>query len=197
MAFIETRIRDKIAYNFQAVPTYSTRIVTLDNGEESRNANWTKAKRRYAALYQTFNEADFAALLATFHACNGSAKGFRFKDFTDYKATAEVIGVAPAGSTPVQLVKSYPFGAVTKTRTILKPVAAGFTFYQNGTPKAGTLDTTTGIFTPTTAWTGSAVLSWTGEFDVPVRFASDEFPATYVQFQAIETQIELIEIFRA
>lgn len=197
MSFLETRLSEKIAYGFEAVPGYSTRITTLDNGNEYRNANWVKAKRRYRARFDLFTPAMFAEMLAAFHACKGALIGFRFKDFTDYTATAEALGIAPAGSTPVQLVKTYGFGVAATTRTIKKPVAGTVTVYQNGVAKAGTLDTTTGIFTPTTAWTGSAVLTWSGEFDVPVRFASDDFPATYEQFRFISADLQLIELFRA
>lgn len=196
MSFIETRLSDRVAFSFQAIPYYSTQIVQLENGKEQRNINWTRAKRRFQALWQNFTKAQFAVLAATFHAVRGSGYAFRFKDWTDYQATLESLGNTPgANSAPVQLIKTYTFGAQSIVRTITKPVSGTVTVYQNGIAKAGTLDTTTGLFTPTTNWTAAQPLTWTGEFDVAVRFASDEMPSSYENVNAISTQCELVEVF--
>ena len=195
-AFLEARLADQISYGFQAVPSYMTRIVPMDNGREKRNANWTKAKRRYTSQFMTFTDAQFALLLALFHAVQGSAYGFRFKDWTDYTATLESLGTTPgANQTPVQLIKTYTNGANSTVRTITRPVAGKVTVYQAGVAKAGTFSTTTGLFTPTTNWTAATALTWTGEFDVPVRFASDELPSTYDDYKIIQSVIELVEVF--
>jgi uncharacterized protein (TIGR02217 family) len=195
MSFIETRLSECVSAGFQVVPAYSTRIVALDNGQEKRNVNWTKARRRFSCDWRNFTREDFEDLLACFHVCAGSAHSFRFKDWTDYEATDESLGTTPgANQTPVQLIKTYTFGGSTRTRNITKPVSA--TVYQGGVAKAGTLDTTTGLFTPTTSWTAATALTWTGTFDVPVRFVSDEFPATFEATQNyITATAELIEDF--
>lgn len=201
MAFLETRLSDRVAIGFQSIPFYSTRIVSLDNGKEKRNVNWTKAKRRYTAVYANFTPAQFAELLQCFHAVQGSAYSFRFKDWMDYQADMVAIGNTPgANTTPVQLVKTYTFGANTQTRTITKPVAGTIAVYQdNGAGtfvlKAGTTDPTTGLFTPSTAWTAGRALKASFEFDVPVRFASDEMPSSWDNKQAISTNAELVEDF--
>lgn len=95
----------------------------------------------------------------------------------------------------VQLKKTYTLGSQSTIRPIVKPVSA--TVYANGVAKAGTLDTTTGLFTPTSAWTAADVVTWTGEFDVPVTFASDELIFDYNNFQALTSNIELEEDFSA
>lgn len=197
---IETRMDDRVAYGFQATPGYDTRVVMLDNGQEKRNVNRTKARRRYSAVYQNFTPTLFAVLLATFHAVRGMAYAFRFKDWTDFEATNEPLGNTPgANQTPVQLKKTYTFGSQSVERTITKPNSSGFTLYQadgsgGWVAKAGTLDTATGLFTPTTNWTAGRALRWTGTFDVAVRFASDEMPAAYDNLNAITTNVELVEV---
>lgn len=196
MSFIETRLDDSVAYGFQATPTYATQIVPLDNGKEQRNVNWTRAKRRFTALFDKFTPTDFAVLLATFHAARGSAYAFRMKDWSDYQVTLGSLGNTPgANQTPVQLVKVYTFGAQSITRTITKPVSGTLTVYSNGVAKAGSIATDTGLFTPTTNWAAGEALTATFEFDVPVRFENDEFPATYEDFNAISTDIALLEVF--
>jgi uncharacterized protein (TIGR02217 family) len=194
MSFIETRLSDRVALGFQVIPTYSTRIVPLDNGRESRNVNWTKAKRRFSALYQNFTPEQFADLLDCFHAVQGSAYSFRFKDWSDYQVVNGSLGAAPAGSDPIQLVKVYTFGAQTVTRIITKPVVGTLVVSQGGALVPGTLDETTGEFTPSGAWGVGEVFA-TFQFDVPVRFASDEMPSAWENRQAITTTAELVEDF--
>lgn len=203
MSFEETRISDVVAYNFRVVPAYKTRIREFDSGKEQRNISRTRAKRRFGPRYNKFKPDAFALLLACFHAVAGSAIGFRFKDWSDYQVTLGSIGNTPgANTTPVQLVKLYAFGSLSRSRTITKPVAGTVTVYQddgagNFVAKAGSIDTATGLFTPTTAWTAGRALKATFEFDVPVRFESDEFPADYEDFQAISVDVTLIEDFNA
>jgi uncharacterized protein (TIGR02217 family) len=79
-------------------------------------------------------------------------------------------------------------------------VSGTVTVYQdNGSgsfiAKPGTVDTTTGLFTPSTNWTANRALKASFEFDVPVRFASDDMPASYDTRNAITTSAELIEDF--
>lgn len=197
MSELETRMDDCVALGFQAEPAYSTTINTLDNGREQRNQNWTRARRSFEAEHRNFPIADAALLLALFHAVAGMAHSFRFKDWTDYSVVGGALGLTPgANQTPVQLVKVYTAGALTRTRTIQKPVAGTVTVYENGVAKAGTIDTATGLFTPTTNWTAGATLTADFEFDVPVRFASDALPCTIDARQDVVTvNSSLVEVF--
>lgn len=194
MAFNELRLFDCVSFGFVSGPEWRTLVVTRDNGSESRNREWSRARMSYSVPFNNIRVDDYQTILAAFYVCGGRADGFRFKDWDDYQATAEVIGVTPSGSTPVQLVKTYLFGAQSYTRLIKKPVAGTVTVYQNGAAKAGTLDTTTGLFTPTTPWTGGAALTWTGEFDVPVRFDIDYLPATWDNYKVRSMDIPMVEL---
>lgn len=194
MAFQEARLFDCVNFGFVSGPRWKTQVVQMESGAEKRNRDWSRPRMEYSAPFTNISEANYELVLNAFYVCGGMADGFRFKDWDDYQATNEVLGVAPSGSTPVQLTKRYSFGIGTYTREIVKPVAGTVTVYQNGVAKAGTLDTTTGLFTPTTAWTGSAVLSWTGEFDVPVRFDTDYLPATWDNYKVRSLNVPLVEL---
>lgn len=203
MPFIEERLSDCVAAGFQVVPAYKTGIVESDNGDEDRNMDRTKAKRRLSCSWRNFSRADFDDLNEMFHVAAGSWLGFRFKDWTDFQVVGGSLGVAPSGSTAVQLVKIYgPRGGQSRTRIIKKPVAGTVTVYQddgagNFIAKLGAIDTTTGLFIPTTAWTAGRALRADFEFDIAVRFVSDEFPATFESSQNyITANAELIEDFR-
>lgn len=189
MAFIESpRLLDRVRLGYEAGPEFNTQVVTLDNGKEKRNQQWVNPRRRYSVPYNNVTPAQYDGIRDAFYKARGAANGFRFKDWLDYTATLESLGTTPAGSTPVQLKKTY----ADYVRTINKPVSA--TVYQAGIAKAGTLDTTTGLFTPTTAWTAAQALTWTGEFDVAVRFADDYLPATWDNFQVRTVDVDLLEI---
>jgi uncharacterized protein (TIGR02217 family) len=161
------------AYGWQGGPLARTRIRSLRNGHERRNVEADVMRHRFTLPFQNITNMDYLAELKNAHAAMyGMAHSFLVKDWTDFTATNESLGLAPSGSTPVQLVRNYPFGPVNRTRNITKPVA-GAVIRQNGVVKAGTLNTLTGLFTPTTSWTPGATLTWTGEFLVPVRFDND------------------------
>lgn len=194
MTFLDARLSQRIEAGFTAVPASSTRIVTLKNGHERRNARWVQKRRMYTASLASFNEAEREQLLAAIHACEGALYSFRFKDWSDYRVVGGSLGNAPAGSADVQLVKTYTFGR-THTRTITKPVAGTVTVYQDGTPKAGSVDTDTGLFTPDTAWTEGLPLTADFHFDVPVRFATDEPPFALPHRDVAELSVDLIEVF--
>lgn len=194
MSFIETpRLNDRVRLGYVAGPEYSTNVVNYKNGNERRNSNWSLPRRKYQVPYTNITPTQYADLVAAFYAAKGQANGLRFKDWLDYSATNQSLGNAPSGTTAVQLIKTYTYGSSLYTRTIKKPVSA--TVYQAGIAKPGTLATSTGLFTPSTSWTEGQALTWTGEFDVPVRFASDFLPATWDNFQVRSLDIELVEIF--
>lgn len=179
MSFIEAQLVECPGFGFTGGPEFNTNIHRMKSGRESRNAEWSDAIHRYSAPYNAMFPAAYMTMKSAFMACRGSSSGFRFKDWSDFEAVGVSLGLAPSGSTPVQLVIPYEaFGAVIFTRTIKKPVAGTVTVYQNGVPKAGTIDTTTGIFTPSSGWSVGQSLTADFEFDVPVRFATDYFPAS-------------------
>lgn len=187
-----------VSWGFAGGPERATRIVSLSNGRERRNARWSNSRRRWTLPFQNITPGDYADILAMFEACDGQNDGFLFRDPLDHVATLESLGNAPAGSAAVQLIKTYTKGGRTRTRDITRPLATGFTLYQAGVAKAGTLDTTTGLFTPTTAWTEGEALTWSGEFRVPVRFANDWLPFSIDDRAggefAINGSVEIIEL---
>jgi uncharacterized protein (TIGR02217 family) len=195
--FIEERLTDPCpAYTFASGTSASTRVVTLANGHEKRNGNWSGFKMVFTCPFMNITTQMAQVLKGAFYVARGRLYGFRFKDWADYRATNEPLGISPAGSTPVQLVKTYEFGAESYTRPIRKPVAGTVTVRANGTtPIPGTLDMTTGLFTPTSAWPGGAVLTWTGEFDIPVRFDTDVLTLTIDNVNALNGDVQLVEIF--
>ena len=180
MAFIEVAFPSDIAYGSSGGPEYSTDIVITHGGYEQRNVNWSQARAKYNVAHGVKTQSQLDALIVFFRARKGRAVGFRFKDWSDYKVTAQVIGTGNGTNTAFQLVKAYISGGITETRTITKPVVGTVNVYIAGvlqTSTAYALDTTTGIITFTTAPASSAIITADFQFDVPARFDTDTLSA--------------------
>jgi uncharacterized protein (TIGR02217 family) len=172
MAFFEELLLECIAYGATGGPTFNTRQVPMRNGRVLRNANWSRPRYRYTFSYSNIAEADARDVVAAFIVCQGAAHGFRWWDRADYTAVREELGVTTTSPQTLQLTKTYGFGSGALVRPIRKPRAAGFQIYVNSVPVSSVLDTTTGLVTVSVPPGG--FVTWSGEFDVPVTFESDE-----------------------
>lgn len=196
MAFIEERLLDRVAYGFNFGPERNTRIHRLRSGHTVRNANWPLSLWRGSAPYVRLDPDTYALILGAFERADGMTHGFRFRNWMDFSAVGESLGAAPAGTTAVQLRKTYPvFGGSGVSKTIKKPVTGTVTVYQDGIAKSGTIDTTTGLFTPSTAWTEGLALTADFEFDYGVCFAQDWLPFDYETVQALTGEVGVQEIY--
>ncbi|WP_435257242.1 phage distal tail protein, Rcc01695 family [Thioclava sp. FR2] len=208
MAFHEIRFPDGISRGAKGGPERRTRIVELASGDEERNASWANSRRRYDVSYGVRRADDLAAVVAFFEARNGRLHAFRFKDWSDYKSclpsavpapTDQIIGTGNGSATVFQLVKTYTSGAQSWARTILKPVAGTVTISLNGIAQGSgwSVNTTTGIVTFAAPPTTGAVIRAGFEFDVPVRFDTDELPVTLdIERTGSIPSIPLIEVRR-
>lgn len=167
MPFLESRPLDKIALGAQGGPAFSTDIVSVQAGYETRNRNWAQARHRFEVGLVARPMSQFAAIRDAFIALGGRADGFRWKDWTDYQvALAEgdphplhgalQVGTAGFGyGVPTyQLRKLYTSTPLTYLRDIRKPVAGSLTLRRGGVNvtagvAAGNygVDTATGIVT--------------------------------------------------
>ncbi len=180
MAFVEVRFPADIAYGSAGGPEYNTDVVINQGGYEQRNINWSQARARYNVAHGVKTQEQLDALIAFFRARKGRADGFRFKDWTDYRATGQNIGTGNGSNTQFQLIKSYASGSVSETRTISKPVAGTVAIYLGGILQAASsysVNYSSGVVTFTTAPAAGALVSADFEFDVPVRFDTDRLSA--------------------
>jgi uncharacterized protein (TIGR02217 family) len=175
MSFINTRLLDCVSYGTECGPTWSTRKVTLNNGHTRRNPRRSRPLYVATVLFRALKEEDHQAVIAAFNACMGGLNSFRFKDWSDFEVANEVLPVLGTGAAQqVQLTKTYTFGSTTVVRPIRKPVSGTVVMTANDSPLAATVDYSTGIATFTA--TASAVLRWSGEFDIPMMFRDDALP---------------------
>jgi uncharacterized protein (TIGR02217 family) len=208
MAFHEIRFPDGISRGAKGGPERRTRIVELASGDEERNASWANSRRRYDVSYGVRRADDLAAVVAFFEARNGRLHAFRFKDWSDYKSclpsaapapTDQIIGTGNGSTTTFALTKTYASGAQSWARAIIKPVAGSVTVALNGVPQGAgwSVNTTTGIITFAGPPNTGAVIRAGFEFDVPVRFDTDELPVTLdIERTGSIPSIPLIEVRR-
>lgn len=181
MSYISTRMPRRIASGFTLGPRWSTLLVDMDNGREQRNAQWLYPKWEGRGNMAAFDAADRQALIGLFMACRGKLHAFRVYDPTDNTATAQPIVTVGAKK---YLSKLYTFGSESASRLIQAPVTATLS-------GAGSVNMDTGEVT------GSAPGdTWTGTFDVWMRFDSDWGAFTAIRPDLWTADIELVEVRR-
>lgn len=173
MAFIETRLLDCVSYGTQGGPTWLTRKIDLKSGVIRRNAMRSRPLYRFSLAYNNLDPDGHAAVIDAFNACLGGVHSFRLKDWSDFTATAEQLSALSTGAPQtLQLRKLYTFGSQTVARPIRKPITGSVTMYRDGVPFVPTsINYTTGMVTFTQ--TAGGVITWSGQFDVPVMFEDD------------------------
>lgn len=137
-------------------PTFSTIVVETVSGAETRISQWLVARHRGTISFEMRTPAQAAALKAFFLARSGRARGFRFKDWSDYTTVNEPLIPQPAfnpvvGGPTLQLIKTYSDGLISYVRNIYAPtVSPAAVLLKNGGAFGGyTLDTTQGLVTLT------------------------------------------------
>lgn len=191
MSFVEVQFPTDISYGANGGPIFMTDVVSTVSGHEQRNSKWSQSRAKYNVASGIKTEAQWQALIAFFRARRGMAIGFRFKDWSDYKAENQPL--KSLGGNEYQLVKQYVSGAAVYEREISKPVTGTVKLYEDSILQASgwSIDTATGIITTSLSGTLSADF----EFDVPVRFDTDEMSISMDSFDAGNWgSIPLIEV---
>ncbi|MEZ5769295.1 MAG: DUF2460 domain-containing protein [Paracoccaceae bacterium] len=197
MSFHEVRFPAGLSYGAVGGPMRRTEVVTLANGHEERNTPWAHSRRHYDAGVAMSSLDDLETVIAFFEARRGQLHGFRWKDWADWKscspsadvaATDQPLGLGDGSETVFQLTKTYSSGGSSYARPIRKPVAGTVLVAANGAPRTEgvdyTLDNTTGLVTFLTAPGNGVAITAGFEFDVAVRFGTDQIQASVATFQA-------------
>ena len=189
MPFLESpRFPIDLNYGSMGGPMFKTDIVVYGDGSEYRNSLWSTPRNRYDVRYAVKSRLDLINVYEFFVAQQGSANGFRIKDLFDFTSAADgksahaandvLIGTGDGATVDFQIIKNYIKGISTTARKIIKPVIASTLIEVGGTPQIEgvdyTVDSTTGVITFTVAPGASVIVEAGFEFDVPVRFESDD-----------------------
>lgn len=197
MDFHDIQFPAGLSFGSVGGPGRHTDIVTLANGYEERNTAWAHSRRRYDAGVGMRSLDDIAILLAFFEARRGQLYAFRWKDWADFKSSKpsndtdvrdQTIGLGDGVTKTWPLSKSYRSGLARYTRPIKKPVlgsvqvALGGDLLQEGPHLE--VDFAHGRILFDHAPTEGTEITAGFEFDVPVRFDTDEIQTSVENFQA-------------
>jgi uncharacterized protein (TIGR02217 family) len=206
MSFDEIEIPLHVSFGSSGGPGFSTEVVVIDSGYERRNQNWSQARRSFDAKTGVRSAADVGTLLAFFHARAGRARGFRLKDWSDFTSAGDgtstptwsdqAIATGDGTTLMFQLVKNYTSDAVTHVRTIAKPISGSVVVGVNGAQVSSgwSVDTTTGLVTFASAPPASQPITAGYQFDVPVRFDTDQLSLTAQNFRMYKADIPIVEV---
>ena len=208
-SFHEVRFPVDVARGARGGPGRRTDIVTLASGREHRNARWSQSRRSYDAGYGVKTLDTLHAILVFFEERRGRLYGFRWRDRLDCSSGLPSVAATPLdqaigsgdGTNRVfQLAKTYGGAHAPYTRVITKPVSGTVRVAVAGVEKispAFTCDHSTGLITFAIGQApaiGAAVTAGF-QFDVPVRFDSDDLEVDLSAFAAGEIpKIPLVEI---
>ncbi len=207
MSFDDVRFPVAIARGATGGPERRTDVVTTASGREERNSRWAHSRRRYNVGFGMKTIADVQAVIAFFEERRGKLHAFRFRDHADFKscppaatpaATDQFLGTGDGTATVFQLVKRLGTGPREYVREITAPVAGSVVVAVNGTATPHfTLDAATGRITFLPGHIPAAGASVTAgyQFDVPVRFDTDQISINLSHFAAGEIpDVPLIEV---
>jgi uncharacterized protein (TIGR02217 family) len=185
-------------------PGFSTAVVTTASGHEQRNADWASARMRYDVGPGVRSEADVATLIAFFRGRRGAAKGFRFRDPTDFSSNGMTgtpgaldvsLGVGDGVRTGFDLFKVYGVGADAEVRLVTRPVAASVLVSVGGVAVASGWSLVGGRVVFAVAPAVGLDVRAGFLFDVPVRFAADVLDVSVATWRAGEVvSVGLVEV---
>jgi len=172
-----------INYGAIATPSFKTEILEDGKGFEQRNPKWTYPLHTFQIGDRTINKELLDYLTAFFMKVRGKSRPFLWKNWSDYKAINQSIGIGDGIKTHSQLVKRYGMSNPLSV-PITKPVSGSLSLTVVGINNtAWSLNANTGLVTFSSAPIGAIAASF--EFDFLVKSSVDNLNN---RFQAIRLE---------
>jgi uncharacterized protein (TIGR02217 family) len=205
--FHDVRFPLPLAFGASGGPMRRTDITPLASGAEHRNTPHAQSRRRYNAGAGVKSIDQLAELISFFEARFGQLHGFRFRDPLDYKSckpsenissTDQIIGGGDGETRKYSLSKNYSDEVSNYERRITKPLPQSAKIALNGIEVPSSefdLNGQTGDVVFAVAPPPESIITAGFEFDVPVRFDTDQLDVSLEAFGAGQViNIPLIEI---
>lgn len=174
MAFYEQLFPPSISADMEGGPAFLVRSAFTLGGQRYTNRDDPYPLHEFTLAQPVRRGSEFEELRAFFWAIGGSADGFRYRDWSDFRANAENSSLTLVSGTTWQLNRLYAAPGRTAIRPITKPVT-GLHIYRVRSGAATDITASSTISTTT----GRVVIAghaagdqyhWVGEFHVPVAF---------------------------
>jgi hypothetical protein len=203
--FYEISFPHRICRGSEVTIRHKTGVITAGGGQERRNKKWSGPLRWADVTRGIRNNEDLEEVRAFNLVVGGMHAGFRFKDFSDFKVVGQQLDTSAGGSVfqlrngyragdvttwrkITKPVKGTARLTLNGAPLIVLEDGQGLEGYlplygellYGESPEAAPrvrLDTTTGLVTveqPAELTGADSLVAWC-EFDMPARFASDDF----------------------
>jgi uncharacterized protein (TIGR02217 family) len=192
----EIRLPDHIEQGMTGGPQFNTTVHAGDAGRIITNQNWVNGRGLWSCGYGMMTKEDYSEIITFFRNRRGMARGFLFKDWTDFEIPRQIIGVGDSAETTFPIYKTYDDGIASVNRFITRPIESTITVWVNNV-----IETLWNL----TAGGNIEFLSAPGvfnvevqcEFDTPVMFGTDKLDLSVVYQNASSVNdfqiLELIE----
>jgi uncharacterized protein (TIGR02217 family) len=183
----EIRLPEDVERRARFITSWSTVLSESDSGRERAVKTQVHTRGRAVVAYGHMTDAMYLIVKSFFNGRNGRARGFLFKDWSDYFVSRQVFGVGDTVETDFPLFNTYPDAVNPYSRRIWRPVESTLRIWVNNVE----------VFSPGT-WTlvkpglirfgvAPAAVNIEAEydFDIPVRFDTDDLD-TEVEIDGVQ-----------
>ena len=171
MQYHDVLLPDFLTIHLKGGPVFSTSTASTVSGREIRAYERQNAIQKYSLVGCRLSHDEFEKFNSFFRARIGCAYAFRIRDHADFKIENQVIAIGDGSAREFEIHKSYEDDACSYRRKI--------SAIREGSIDANfiieTLDKINGIIHMRDIISVGTELIISAEFDVWVRFASDEF----------------------
>lgn len=177
--FYEINFPENVSIKSKYYIEYDTQINRSKNGREQRVSNKDEPLLYYNIVSGIKTKEEIDSIIKLFKFVKGRAIGFRFKDWLDYSAINQTIGVGDDETVEFQLIKTYTTilnnENIIHIRKITKPVKSTVNIFVGGVNYNDnlTINYTNGKIIFKNPVPMNEVITANFEFDVPVRFDND------------------------
>ncbi len=176
-------------------PEFTTSCVSTISGREVRRLDRAHARHRFLIKSCCLSSTEFEQFNTFFRARRGGSFAFRFRDYSDYKVTNQLIAKGDGKMQQFQLIKLYEDKIAPYMRKINRPIEGSEEFFVNDILTSVKVDYSSGMISLPKPLEEDQILTGSFDFDVAVRFSKDSFEYHYTADGSIElSQIELLEV---
>lgn len=174
-------------------PEYRTTVITMTGGRERRNQEWEVPLSSFNIGYGIRSRSEMEEVYTFFIARGGRARGFRFKNWLDFTAVETPVGTISGQPLQRQLIRVYEDTVNPQLRIVAYPVPSTVKVYVNQILTTDYLLLAGGVIEFPTDPGLDVVASF--EYDIPVRFDTDQLNVRLNTFKAGETpSIQIVEL---
>jgi len=171
MQYHDVLLPDFLTIHLKGGPVFSTSTASTVSGREIRIYERQNAIQKYSLVGCRLSHDEFKKFNSFFRSRLGCAYAFRIRDHADFKIENQVIATADGSSKEFEIYKSYEDDACSYRRKIpaIREDSIDANFIIEN------IDRMNGIIHVRDLIASGSKLVLSAEFDVWVRFASDEF----------------------